>query len=255
LSLALLVSRATAEEKKPDPKGPPRIVTTVPLAVERGSTTTLTLYGMNLSEATEVRAEADGVSLQLKIKSKGKVELPKDAPAEKLGDTQIAVELKIPADARAADVKVTVVSSNGSSDPHALRLYDARTLTPEKEPNGGFHDPQPIRLPNTITGVIAQENDVDVFPLSAKAGETLSAEVFAARLGSPLDSLLTLYDEHGQVLATNDDADTADSFLKFTFSHDGVFFLSLTDAYGKGAAMYAYLLHVEVSKSSHEGAK
>lgn len=245
LILALFGTLAHAEEKKPDAKAPPKVVTTVPLAVERGTTTTISIRGVNLAEATEVRAEAHGTALQLKIKSKGKVELPKDTQAEKLGDTRVEIELSVPSDVRGEDLIVTVVSANGSSEPHALRLFDPKTLTPEKEPNGGFHNAQPIQLPITLTGVIGEDNDVDVFRVSAKAGEKLKAEVFAARLGSPLDSLLTLYDVHGQVLASNDDAASADSLLNFIFPSDGMYFLSLTDAQGKGGSMYPYLLRIE----------
>jgi hypothetical protein len=174
------------------------------------------------------------------------VELPKDAVAEKLGDTQVEVELEVPADSKATELTLVVVTAGGNDGPHALRIYEPGTLTPEKEPNGGFRNAQDIHAPATVVGVINPENDVDVFRITAKSGQKLSAEVFAARLGSPLDSLLTLYDEHGHVLASNDDAESADSLLGFTFPRDGTFFLSLTDAYGKGGVMYPYLLEMRV---------
>ena len=89
---------------------------------------------------------------------------------------------------------------------------------------------------------------MDVFRITAKAGQRLSAKVFAARLGSPLDSLLTLYDEHQRVIAMNDDAgpESPDSSLSLTLPRDGTYYISLTDAMGNGGAMFPYLLQVAV---------
>ena len=105
----------------------------------------------------------------------------------------------------------------------------------EKEPNGGFRNAQAVPLPATVAGVIGELNDVDVFRVEGKAGRKIVAEVNAARLGSPLDSVVTLYDANGHALATNDDSDAgADSLLRATLPADGVYFLGLTDANGRG---------------------
>lgn len=237
-----------AKDAKPDLDKHPRVLMTLPLIVSRGSSPTVVLRGLNLSEATEVRALAGGAPLHVKIKSKGKVELPKDAIAEKLGDTQIQIELQVPTDAK-TDATLVVVTPDGKDEAHLLRIGDAGTLTPEKKPNNGFRTAQEIRTPTTVVGAINLENEVNVFRVSGKAGQSLSAEVFAARLGSPLDSLLTLYDDGGHIVASNDDAESSDSLLRFAFPHDGTFFLSLTDAYGKGGVMYPYLLQVAVQPS------
>src|ERR1700691_4656373 len=71
-----LTSPVVAEDKKPDaPKQPPHVLMTLPLAVTSGSTTKVTLRGLNLDDATEVRAELNHTPLKLKIKSKGKADL------------------------------------------------------------------------------------------------------------------------------------------------------------------------------------
>ena len=54
-----------------------------------------------------------------------------------------------------------------------------------------------------LAGVTPQ--DVDVFRFEGRAGQRVVAEVLAARLGSPVDSFLTVYDAQGRVLAANDD--------------------------------------------------
>ena len=247
LVLAMISLSVRAEDKKPETaKVIPHVLMTMPLAVARGSTTTLIVRGKGLADATDVQAEAHGSKLAVKIKSKGKADVPKPELAEKLGDTKVEIELEVPADAAGDEVKLAVIGPNGTSESHIVRLFSAAELIPEKEPNNGFTTAQAIESPITVIGSIGKENDVDVFRISGKAGQKLSAEVFAARLGSPLDSLLTLYDEQGRVIAQNDDANAAegDSMLDVSLPHDGTFYIGLTDALGNGGDMYPYLLHV-----------
>src|SRR5262249_45627248 len=84
-------------------------------------------------------------------------------------------------------------------------------------------DPMPVevKLPVTINGRIFPRQDVDVWTVPLKKGQTVSCEVYAARLGSPLDSLLEIMDPNGRVIAENDDTFGADSFVRFTAAADG----------------------------------
>jgi len=78
-------------------------------------------------------------------------------------------------------------------------------------------------------------------------------EVQARRLGSPLDSILTLYDAKKNQLAENDDWNdplsailphNADSRIVYTFNNTGDYLLRLRDVQGKGGDEYAYRLTV-----------
>jgi hypothetical protein len=235
-----------AEDKKPDEKkGPPTIKFAFPLGIARGSATKLTIRGLRLAEATEVRIEGAAESIRAEVKSKGKADVSDMLPAEKVGDTKVEIELTIPAEMTGAEVSLVVVTSEGSSEPHTLRVFEPGDLTIEKEPNGGFRNAQEIHSPTTVQGTIGEANDVDVFRIAGKKGDKIVAEVWAARLGSPLDSLLMLYDEHSHLIATNDDGDSgADSLLRVTLPADGTYHLSIVDANGRGGPLYAYLLSV-----------
>ncbi len=74
----------------------------------------------------------------------------------------------------------------------------------EKEIDG---DPIPVdvALPVTINGRIFPREDVDIWAFDARKGQRIRAEVCAAKLGSPLDSHLEVYDPHGRKIAENDD--------------------------------------------------
>src|SRR5262249_62319292 len=84
-------------------------------------------------------------------------------------------------------------------------------------------DPVPVevKLPVKTNGRIFPRQDVDVWAVTLKKGQTVSCEVYAARLGSPLDSLLEIVDPSGRVIAENDDTFGADSFVRFTAAADG----------------------------------
>src|SRR5262245_14492655 len=67
-----------------------------------------------------------------------------------------------------------------------------------------------VRLPVTINARIFPREDVDLWSFSARKGQSITCEVHAARLGSPLDSRVEVLDPQGRPVAENDDAYGAD---------------------------------------------
>ena len=123
----------------------------------------------------------------------------------------------------------------------------------EVEPNNSPEKAQRIETPVTVNGRIDAPGDADYFIFSAKAKETLVMEVFARRLDSPLDSILTLYNAKGvQILENDDTVDKseglvthhADSYLTYKFPTAGDYILRIADAQGKGGPEYAYRLTI-----------
>jgi Bacterial pre-peptidase C-terminal domain len=230
-------------------KDAPKVLCVAPLAVRPGAKTVVRLRGAGLETATEVRLTDAGPTTKAAIKSKGKADTIKGFDAKVVGDTQIEVELSVPDDERAgAELGIVVVTPAGETEPRKVPVLDAASVVQEKEPNDGFREAQPMEYGKTVLGAIGQEGDVDVFRLNGKAGRSIVAEVRAAKLGSPLDSLLTLYDARGQVVALNDDAPGPDggkdSRLAATFPSDGVYFLALSDANDHGSPVHSYRLVV-----------
>ncbi len=65
--------------------------------------------------------------------------------------------------------------------------------------------------PVAVNGGLSSKETSDEFTLTVKPGAKLRAEVYAQRIGSPLDAVLTARDPSGKQLTSNDDqADTAD---------------------------------------------
>lgn len=132
-------------------------------------------------------------------------------------------------------------------------LLDGPSDSIEIEPNGRPDNAQPLKLPAIVNGRIDRPGDVDMFRFAGKAGDEIVAEVFARRLGSPLDSTLKLTDDAGKQLAFNDDYDDkgaglltqqADSRISFKLPADGTYFLTLADAQHQSGPDFGYRLRV-----------
>ena len=123
----------------------------------------------------------------------------------------------------------------------------------EKEPNDTPAKPQSVAWNVTVNGRIDRPGDVDVYAITAQAGDELVAETTARRLGSPIDTLLTLRDPAGAIVAQNDDfADAtcgrlthqADSHLQFKLKTASVYTITVADVQGHGGPEFAYRLRL-----------
>lgn len=124
---------------------------------------------------------------------------------------------------------------------------------PEREPNDLFSQARAVTNDMVINGTIGKPGDQDWFRFEGLEGEKRTIEVSARRLGSPLDSCLTLFNAQKQALATNDDvADKSfglithqsDSRIDITLPEPGTYFVRLNDQQGKGGNDYAYRLMI-----------
>jgi Bacterial pre-peptidase C-terminal domain len=224
------------------PRAIPNIIVATPLGVRAGPTTRITLRGVRLDGATEVRCQHPKV--RVKLLDTKKVGVGPREIVENVGDETVDVEVTVPDDAPPEAVTLSVITPAGESSPHKLMVDDAQVIA-EKEPNDGFRDAQTITLPATVAGAIQAPQDVDVFKFEGKAGQRITCEVLAARLGSPLDASLTLYDAAGAVLALADDtAGTRDPVLTITLPKSGTYYLGLIDADDRGGPSHVYRLLV-----------
>ena len=95
-------------------------------------------------------------------------------------------------------------------------------------------------LPAALNGVVSKPGEVDYYRFTAKKGQTFDVHCFARRLGSPLDSVMTVGVVGGGALAANDDAVGPDSYFRFTAPEDKEYYLSVTDHLKQGGPTYFY---------------
>jgi hypothetical protein len=135
-------------------------------------------------------------------------------------------EVTIPPDAPASIYLVRFYTPEGSSVVKRFIVDDVPCQT-ETEPNNLIKNGNAIEtLPRQIFGVLQKGGDVDVYRVSLKGGDKLVATLDAQKwLLSPLDALIQLVDERGNVVAENIDTHNLDPQLSYTVKKDGVYAL------------------------------
>lgn len=235
-----------ADEKKANKKpDPPKIITAVPFAAVAGETNTFFVRGLSLTNATDIRFLLTS-NLTAKIKSRGKATLADKADPKKFGDTQLEVEVVLPADLPPGDLPFTIRTPDGEANTNLLRVVSRKTLRDEKEPNPGFRKANEISIPQTVRGVVGEANDVDVFRFHGHARQSIVIETRSTLYGSSLDPLLTLYDASGHLLVTSDDARGLDARIATILPEEGAYCISINDAHDRGGATYTYLIEITV---------
>lgn len=136
----------------------------------------------------------------------------------------------------------------------------------EVEPNDVPDEAQGVARPLIVNGRIQQKGDRDLFKFKGVKGESVSIEVIARRLNSPLDSVITLTGPGLKGPVRNDDYSNkdkthlylgaglvthhADSFLFHELPATGTYFLEIGDAQFKGGHEYGYRLRISTSAPS-----
>ena len=230
------VPLAAQDKKKPADKSASKILYAVPLALKPGEKQKVALRGKNLDAVKDVKA-SDGATA--KVLAARKVGVPNNYPGDRVGDSEVEIELDLPKAAKSLTLSV-------GDATYTPLVADDTPAAKEKEPNDGFDQAQAIAVPSAVDGTIKGERDADVFKFDGKKGEKLRLEVLAAKFGSPVDAMLTLYDADRRAIDSADDvAGSSDPVLSVTLPRDGVYFLTVIDAHDLGGANFGYRLVVK----------
>jgi hypothetical protein len=113
----------------------------------------------------------------------------------------------------------------------------------------------------TLNGRLDRPREVDRYRLKVARGDRVRVAVTAASLGSWLDSVVTVLDPSGKVLAENDDAEPRprrsraaatlldpDSRLVLNADKDEEWSIKVADRYGRGGPEFAYRLEAGPSR-------
>ncbi len=110
----------------------------------------------------------------------------------------------------------------------------------EAEPNNAIAEATKGPSPAAFNGLLQAPGDIDFFGFTATKGQAYDIHVYARRLRSELDPVLTVYNEKGGGLGNNDDTGGPDSYVRFTAPADGQYFLSVRDHLGRGGLAFHY---------------
>lgn len=149
-------------------------------------------------------------------------------------------------------VELTASGPGGRSNPIAFHV-EAMEEFAEREDNNRIGIANPVPSPGLINGTISVPGDIDFFKVEGRGGRPMSFEIFARRLGSPLDANLTIYDDDGEMIAYNDDYENptagltthhADSRVTVTLPKNGRCFVRVGDTQNRYGYAHAYRLRL-----------
>lgn len=168
-----------------------------------------------------------------------------------LGDVrgEFTRDVTIPAD---ADNEFRLFPSDDFGIPGSGLKFRVNSLVNslEQEPNDNLATASAAVIPGAFNGVLQTEKDEDWFKFTAKQGQTLDVQVWARRLRSELDSVLTMFNSGGGGLVGNDDQNGPDSGFRFTVPADGEYAVQIVDHLRRGGAAFPYRIEVEVVEPS-----
>jgi hypothetical protein len=221
----------------------PMITHTSPVAVQRGQTNEVTVEGqMNFAGAYKVLFDGPGLSAEIVPGPAVKPGMPPAAVR--------AVKLKITAAKNAAlGVHEFRIACNlGLSSVGQLVVVDDPVVE-EKGDNNSTAKANPLPISGVACGRIEAAEDVDFFKFHADAGQTITFEMFCARIEDKIhdlqkhaDPYIAVYDAEGREVAANDDFYFADSWLSYTFAMGGDFFVQVRDSKYDGDPRWVYAL-------------
>ena len=214
----------------------PFVSATAPTGAQRGKNAPMTIEGANLTGATEVLWNKPGITSKIVFNTETMRELPKLAEGQtgqlvidKLTRNKLTIENIIAPDAAPGIYSYRIKTPMGTTNLGNFVITSLPDVT-EKEMNDAVADAQEINLPVSISGMIGKAGDNDCFKFKAEKNQTLVFEVIAAAFGSRLDSVLTLMDEQGKTLATNDSGNGGlDSLLGYNFQAAGDYLIRITE--------------------------
>lgn len=100
-------------------------------------------------------------------------------------------------------------------------------------------------VPFAFNGVLETKDAPAFFRFNAKKDQNLNVEVFARRLGSPIDSVLTVLDAKGKSLGNNDDAaGNPDSAVRVKIPEDGIYTVKVADQLNRGGPRFSYRVEI-----------
>ena len=207
-----------------------------PAGAKAGSTVEVTLAGTDLEKVQQLHFSHDGLSAQPK-----KVDPKPWENGPQVVENQFVITVK--PDVPAGIYEVRTVGQYGVSNPRAFVVGNLNEVA-ETEPNNLTTQAQELQLPVVVNGRSNNNSDLDHYKFIAKKGQRLIIDCWAQRIDSRMDPTLVLFNEQGNEIERNRDANYRDPLIDITIPADGTYTLKLYDFLYQGNADYFYRLAV-----------
>lgn len=210
----------------------PSISQIEPVSLVPGQAIDVTFIGGELAAATGVWTSAPAT-----------VELTPGIEGNGQKADRVTYRITLAADAPRGSLGVRVAAPSGISNLRLLAVDDRPAISDQGANNQ--KSPLAITLPTVMDGHIDGEGS-RYFRFIAGTGQRISFDVWARRLGSPLDPVLRITDAAGREIAYLDDTESTgpDSRGSITFAVAGDYYAELRDVRYRGGGDFAY--HVRI---------
>jgi hypothetical protein len=211
----------------------PSLTALNPPGGQRGATVDVTISGGALAGATSIWTD-------LPISAT----IPPEIPNNGKEAGKIVLRVQIPPDAPVGIGGLRVVTPKGISN---LRLFMIDDLQPVAKigTNKSLRQAQKVELPCVVSGAMEAES-WDFYRFSVQAGQRLTIEAVARRIGSKMDPQIRLLDANGKELAFVDDTDglASDCRMSHQFAAAGDYIVEIRDVKYLGGGDFVYRLRI-----------
>ena len=252
---AALLSVALPAAELDRPSGnrttPPTLDSVSPLGLARGTTTELTIEGLNLAKTSAIYFSDPGVTGKiLRVK-----ELP-DGSDVRLGSNgtlstvdlgplpprnQVTIEVDVSSKAEIGPVGFRLLTPLGTTQERRVLIEPYYGESADREPNDSPEEAVEAFLPTILTGAISKPGDVDYFKIQVKAGEQLTFENGAQTIGSSLQPVVAILSEDQAVLRVfGADGGMDTLWFNHRFEKAGTYYIRVSDyaQSGRGSNFY-----------------
>jgi len=212
---------------------PPSLGPCKPWAAAPGKTVELTLTGANLLNPR---------SLWTSFASRTEF-VASDGDGAQKGETLLC-RITVPRDEQVGIGAMRLVTAEGVSNPILAMVDDLPTVA-ETPDNHTAAQAQQAEWPIAVDGQ-CEPVEEDFYRIHVEAGQRLSFEVVAQRLGSKLDPVLRLLNADGEELHRADDSAGVGGDCRFShvFETAGDYLIAVTDVRHLGGAEFRYRLRI-----------
>ncbi|MGH7192555.1 MAG: PPC domain-containing protein, partial [Candidatus Saccharimonadales bacterium] len=213
---------------------PPSIGDKSPSAALPGQATDLTLFGGNLAAPTAVWSNMPGA----------KIELAPGVDGNGAKADQVVYRFTPSAETPVGIYGLRLATGKGGSNLRLVMVDDLASIV-DNGNNKTLPAAQSVAVPTAVDGACEAES-YDFYKLTASAGQRISVEVIARRLGSALDPVVRLLDAAGRELAYSDDEPGigADCRFAYQFASSGDYYLEVRDIRYQGSPNHRYRLRI-----------
>lgn len=147
---------------------------------------------------------------------------------------------------------VPAIDGRPAPSGHPFRVNRLNNVIEDfNKPNDSMQQMEGVQAydaPAAFNGIIEKPGDYDYYKIKLKKGQDVTVRCFASSMGSPLDSVVNVYNAADKKhIQGNDDQGGPDSTVAFKAPQDGEYFVRVRDHRGRSGPEFVYRIEATVA--------